>query len=201
MHCAKKFWDEKFEGDILYGEEPCYWLKDQEDFLKTFKNKNCLVVADGQGRNGLYLASLGINVSAFDFSPVAVKQSNKIAEKKDLKNYSSVEGDMLNFEYGTEKIDLIVSIFTQAITDHVSYHSNIPNSLKKDGYFLSLGYTPKQLEYKTGGPPVKENLYTLDGMKDELKGLEIIALKEFDIQMKEGKHDGMSALISFIGKK
>eukprot|EP01080_Neovahlkampfia_damariscottae_P004196 gene4196-7506_t len=195
-------WDEKFENTILYGEAPCYWLKDQEEFLKSnFKGKDCLVIADGQGRNGIYLASLGINVTAFDFSKVAVNQANQFAKEKKITNYHSEFGDMLKYQYGAEKFDLIVSIFTQTIKEHAYMHSQIPNALKKEGYFLQLGYTPKQLEYKTGGPPVAENMYTKDGLKEEIKGLEIIELKEFEIEMKEGKHDGLSALVCFIGKK
>jgi SAM-dependent methyltransferase len=197
-----QFWDEKFESKIYFGEEPCYWLKEKESFLiENFKGKDALLLADGQGRNGLYLASLGINVLAFDISTVAVKQSNEFAKTKNLTNYKNVEGNLLEFEYGNEKYDLVVSIFTQATTKHAEIHSNVQKCLKKGGYFFTLGYTPKQLEYKTGGPPNEENMFTAELLKSELKELEIIELEEFETVLKEGRHDGISALVSYIGKK
>jgi cyclopropane fatty-acyl-phospholipid synthase-like methyltransferase len=112
--------------------------------------------------------------------------------------------DLLNWEWGENRYDVVVAIFIQFATpEHRTLlFTNIKKCLKPGGLLLLQGYTPRQLEYKTGGPPVAENMYTEPFLRKAFADMEILHLLEHDGEINEGSgHKGMSALIDLVARK
>ena len=115
----------------------------------------------------------------------------------------TIQADLADFEVGTAAWDAIVSIWChlpQALRAKV--HSACVAGLKPGGLFLLEAYTPKQLQYRTGGPPTPDLLMTREGLLQELRGLEPLEARELDRVVQEGRgHAGLSAVVQFLGRK
>lgn len=195
------FWNERYgTEDFFYGTEP-------NDFLRAHAEKipqggRVLCLAEGEGRNALYLASLGYQVTAVDQSAVGLEKMEKRALTRGLR-IQAVVADLSNFKIEPEAWDGIVSIWCHLPSELRSrVYGDCVRGLKKGGTFISETYHPRQLEFKTGGPPTAELLVTLQDLKRELSGLECLIGQEIDRVIQEGKgHDGMSAVVQWVGQK
>jgi cyclopropane fatty-acyl-phospholipid synthase-like methyltransferase len=159
-----------------------------------------LCVADGEGRNSVWLAGRGLAVDAFDVSPIGIDKARRLAAKKNVQaNYMLADCD--GFAWSELQYDLVVAIFVQFADPAMRarlFHK-IVASLKPDGLVMLLGYTPKQLEYRTGGPPEVSHLYTPELLLESFPDLIISELTDYEEVMQEGKrHQGMSALIGMV---
>ncbi len=195
-------WNERYSGEEYhFGTEPCGYLASQRNLLKP--GMTCLAVADGEGRNGVWLAEQGLQVLSVDSSSVAIEKARVLAAKRGVK--MDVElADLSNWDFGIEKFDLVVGIFIQfappALREQM--FRQIKQSLKPGGLLLLHGYTPRQLEYRTGGPSQVEHLYTEAMLREAFADMEIVSLREYDQDIKEGAgHSGMSALIDLVARK
>jgi len=202
-------WDERYAGeDYHFGTEPNAFLVSQRALLAP--GMNCLAVADGEGRNGVWLARQGLHVLSVDNSSVAQAKARKLAgqhgvdmqfELVDLLQEWPIRCDAAGNEL---RFDLVVAIFIQfaAPEQRARIFANVMHSLKPGGLLLLQGYTPRQLEYGTGGPSQAENLYTDALLRDAFAGWDILHLREHDDIIHEGAgHSGMSALIDLIVRK
>lgn len=207
---SNNVWDERYAGEHYhFGTEPNAFLVSQHDLLKP--GMICLAVADGEGRNGVWLAKQGLHVLSVDNSVVAQEKARKLAEQHGVEvQFEQV--DLLQREWpvwrdaaGVEqRFDLVVAIFIQfaAPEQRARMFANIKYCLKPGGLLLMQGYTPRQLEYKTGGPSQAENLYTEALLRDAFAGWDILHLFEHDDVIHEGAgHSGMSALIDLVARK
>jgi cyclopropane fatty-acyl-phospholipid synthase-like methyltransferase len=203
-------WDERYSGDdYFYGTEPNAFLVSQRALLRP--GMRCLAVADGEGRNGVWLAQQGLEVLSVDGSHVAQAKAKKLAQQRgvamlfeqvdllqrDWPVLSSVEG-------GEDGFDVVVAIFIQFVTSpqREQMFASIKRCLKMGGLLLLQGYTPRQLEYRTGGPSQAENLYTEAMLRNEFADMDILQLREHDDVIHEGSgHSGMSALIDLVARK
>ncbi len=193
-------WDERYAQEgYLYGTEPNEFLK--ENFHKIPKGK-VLFLAEGEGRNAVFLARQGYKVTAMDSSAVAIKKARRLAQKNDVSITTFVAG-LEDFDLGKGQWDGIVSIFCHlppALRKDV--HVRIIRALKKGGVLLAEAYTPDQLKYKTGGPPVKELLVDLSMLKNELQSLRLVHALETVREIHEGKlHFGKGAVVQIIAVK
>lgn len=199
---AASTWDDRFNRpDYLFGTEPNAWLASQRALFEP--GKRALAVADGEGRNSVWLARQGLDVDAFDLSPVAVEKARKLAQQGGVNvNYHVSDCEAWTWEAAT--YDYVVAIFIQ-FADPVMrplLFANMVRALKPGGYLLLQGYTPKQLEYKTGGPSLIEHLYTPELLRRELPGVRIVELRDYEEELAEGaRHIGMSALIGLVAQK
>jgi len=197
----KDFWNDRYQStDFLYGSQPNDFLLSQS---YRFKEKSrVLCIADGDGRNSLYLAKLGHQVTSVDFSPIACEKT-KISSLKENVDIEVICADLADYDFGCLKWDVIVSIFAHlpsAIRKQI--HSKIGQGLKVDGLLILEAYTPKQLQFKTGGPSDEDWLLNSEKLKHECEHLETILLSEQERMIQEGKlHSGQSAVVQFIGKK
>ena len=199
---ATNMWDERYaSGEYFFGTRPNAFMVSQQHLLKP--GMNCLAVADGEGRNGVWLVQQGLKVLSVDSSAVAASKAATLAQQKGVKLDFEV-ADMLTWEWGENRFDLVVAIFIQFASpeQRSGLFENIKKSLKPGGLLLLEGYTPRQLEYGTGGPPVAENMYTEPLLRKEFSHREIVHLKEYDNEINEGSgHKGMSALIDLVARK
>jgi 2-polyprenyl-3-methyl-5-hydroxy-6-metoxy-1,4-benzoquinol methylase len=195
-------WNVRYAGeDFHFGTEPNAFLVSQQRFLRS--GLNCLAVADGEGRNGVWLAEQGLSVLSVDSSPVALAKAKKLAEQRGvLLQYELV--DLMQWDWGVNRFDVVAAIFIQFTPPGMreQMFSNIKRCLKPGGHLLLQGYTPRQLEYRTGGPSQAENLYTEPMLREEFSDMEILHLSEHDDIIREGEgHNGMSALIDLVARK
>jgi SAM-dependent methyltransferase len=194
-------WDQRYsEPGYAYGTDPNDFLKASLEYLPVKGSVLCL--ADGEGRNSVFLARHGFKVTAVDSSPVAMDKTQALAQKQKVQ-VTSIVADLAEFTLDPNQYDAIISIFCHLpVPLRKIVHGFVPNSLKDDGIFLLEGYTPKQLEHGTGGPPIKELLMQLHVLQEELSSLETIHGIELEREIHEGKlHNGLGAVVQYIGKK
>lgn len=195
-------WNERFAGqDYLFGTEPNAFLRSQQERLKP--GMNCLAVADGEGRNGVWLAEQGMAVLSVDSSPVGLEKARKLAQQRGVMMQFE-EADLAAWNWGEAHFDVVAAIFIQFAPPGLreTMFEQIKRCLKPGGLLLLQGYTPRQLEYRTGGPSQAENLYTEAMLRTAFGDMDILQLNEHDAVIHEGAgHDGMSALIDLVARK
>jgi cyclopropane fatty-acyl-phospholipid synthase-like methyltransferase len=195
-------WDERYAQDgYLFGTEPNEFLVSQRHLLK--KGMSCLAVADGEGRNGVWLAQQGLQVLSVEASAVALKKAEKLAQQRNVK-IDFEQADLAHWRWGENRFDVVAAIFIQfappALREQM--FTGIKRCLKQGGLLLLQGYTPRQLEYKTGGPSAAENMYTETLLHNAFGDMEILHLREHEDHIGEGTaHSGMSALIDLVARK
>ena len=195
-------WNERYGADEYhFGTEPNAFLKSQVARLEP--GMSCLAVADGEGRNGVWLAEHGLHVLSVDASEVGLAKARALARERGVQMQLE-HADLERWDWGCGRFDVVVAIFIQfagkKLRDEI--FAGIKACLKPGGLLLLQGYTPRQLEYRTGGPSQPENLYTATMLKDAFADMEILHLEEHDSEISEGAgHCGMSALIDLVARK
>jgi SAM-dependent methyltransferase len=199
---AAQTWNARFQGNAyLFGTEPNHYLRRQAHYWKS--GDRVLCVADGEGRNSVWLAGQGLEVDAFDISEVGVHKGQALADTRNVAVHFSVE-DCDSRAWIDNKYDGIAAIFVQFADPPMRERlfQNIMRSLKPGGIMVLQGYTPKQLEYKTGGPPFIDHLYTRAMLQAAFADLQILNLMEYEDDLSEGtQHLGRSALIGMVARK
>ncbi len=194
-------WDERYAQEgYLFGTEPNAFLVTQRHLLKP--GMSCLAVADGEGRNGVWLAQQGLQVLSVEASAVALEKAQKLAAQRGVA-IEFEQADLAQWQWGEHRFDVVVAIFIQfappALREQM--FAGIKRCLKPGGLLLLQGYTPRQLEYKTGGPPLAENMYTAALLRNAFGDMEILHLREHDDHIAEGTaHSGISALIDLVAR-
>lgn len=195
-------WQERFAAPgYLFGTAPNAFLKSQAHLLR--KGQKALAIADGEGRNGVFMAEQGLDVLSIDFSPAAQEKARELAAERGV-TLRVEQADVINWSYPAETFDVVAAIFFQFATppEREKIFAGIKRTLKKSGLLLLEGYTPKQLEYKTGGPSKIENLYTRELLEQAFGDFSSLDIREYDADIREGPaHGGMSALIDVVGVK
>ena len=197
-------WNQRFQGeDFHFGTEPNGWLREQARTLPA--GGRVLCVADGEGRNSVWLARQGFRVDAFDISDVGVAKARAWAAREGLAakiDYAVCDCDAV--AWPTAMYDAVVAIFIQFADPamRARLFARMTAALKPGGVLVLQGYTPRQLENKTGGPPRVDHLYTEALLRDAFAGLEILALREYEAELAEGTgHRGRSALIGLVARR
>jgi 2-polyprenyl-3-methyl-5-hydroxy-6-metoxy-1,4-benzoquinol methylase len=197
------FWNKRFDTpDYIFGRAPNEYLQAQATrFLK--QGDSVLCVADGEGRNSVWLAKQGMRVDAFDLSQIALNKAIALAKEQAVQvQFSLVSSD--DWDWKPNHYDAVVGIFIQ-FADPVMrarLFAQMVSTLKPGGVLIVQGYTPKQLEFKMGGPSILEHLYTEDMIRILISDLEIIDLCVYEKMLSEGpKHTGMSALLGLVARK
>jgi len=197
----REHWDGRFAGPgYLFGTAPNAFLSSQASRLP--KNGRVLAVADGEGRNGVWLAGQGLQVHAVDFSAVALEKARRLAGDRGVA-IETEQADLSQWVWPDSAYDVIAAIFIQFAGPELrrTIFAGMKRALKPGGLLLQ-GYRPEQLQYRTGGPPRIENLYTRTLLEDAFGDWDILDLKEHDSVIHEGSgHDGRSALIDLVARK
>ncbi len=193
-------WDERYGADeFFFGTEPNGFLATVAPGLKRGK---ALCIAAGEGRNSVFLAQLGFAVTAMDASSAGMEKTARLAAKRGV-TVEPVVADLAEFAIGVEAWDLIVSVFCHMARElRTDVHRRVVDGLKPGGVFVLEAYTPDQLAYGTGGPPVAELLAHKDELESELFGLDFETLRETERDVTEGRgHTGRAAVAQIVARK
>jgi SAM-dependent methyltransferase len=203
-HEQEHMWSTRYRNageDYVFGTTPNRFLAAQAALLAA--GSNALSVADGEGRNAVWLAEQGLQVAATEISPVALEKARKLAAGRHVA-VDFVLADAVDWDYPEAAFDFVVGIFIQ-FADPVQRErifAGMARALRPGGHLILQGYTPKQLEYRTGGPSALENLYTADMLREAFAGLELVHLQEYEDVLDEGVgHKGHSALVGLVARK
>lgn len=197
------FWNKRFDTpDYIFGKTPNEYLQEQ---ARRYLNQGdaILCVADGEGRNSVWLAKQGMQVDAFDVSEVAISKAIALAKEEAVHvqfNLASTEA----WNWQANHYDAVIGIFIQFANPLMREHlfAQMVSALRPGGVLIIQGYTPKQLEFKTGGPSILEHLYTEEIIRNAIADLEVLDLCVYEKFLSEGqKHTGMSALLGLVARK
>ncbi|MEO5697092.1 MAG: class I SAM-dependent methyltransferase [Burkholderiaceae bacterium] len=195
-------WNRRFAtDDFLFGTSPNDWLRTHAAVWQ--RGDRVLCVADGEGRNSVWLAQRGLMVDAFDISEVGVAKARRFAADQGV-NVKFAVADCDAYAWPQGGCDGVAAIFVQfadpLMRDRL--FAAIVRSLKPGATLVLQGYTPKQLEHRTGGPPQASHLYTSTMLRAAFAELEIVELSEYEAVIEEGRgHNGRSALIGLVARR
>ena len=195
-------WEDRYRvPDYVFGTEPNYFLLSCKALLP--RSGKALAVADGEGRNGIWLAEQGLEVLSLDFSPSAQQKARALAKQRGV-TLTIAQADIHAWDYPEAAFDVVVEIFTQFSTpaERAKKWAGMRKALKRGGLLIIQGYTPKQLQYGTGGPKQAENLYTRAMLEEAFRDFRDMKIVEEEIEIYEGtSHGGMSAVINLTARK
>lgn len=200
-----KRWDDRYKSEeFAYGEQPNNYLKEQIEKLET---GTILFPAEGEGRNAIFAAKLGWEVSAFDISEEGKNKALKLADANAVSIDYQV-GELETLDFQKEQFDVIALIYAHFPAEIKSIiHKQLNQLLRKDGIIIFEAFSKKHLEYlaindKVGGPKDIESLFSIEEIKADFPNYEIIELEEKEIELSEGLfHNGIGSVIRFVGRK
>lgn len=199
---SQAYWDARYEGEAYrFGEAPNAFLVSQQPRLSA--GSKALVIADGEGRNGVWLAQQGLEVVTTDISPLAVAKAQALAQRHGVMIEAQI-ADLADWSWPVEAFDVVVGVFIQfaapPLRDRIL--AAMKAALKPDGLFLLQGYRPEQLANATGGPRELDYFYTEDLLRQTFADFDLIELRAHDPVLTEGSaHSGPSAVIDLVVRK
>ena len=195
-------WDARYAGEgYLFGTAPNEFLASCRGLLGD--GGRVLCVADGEGRNSVWLAEQGFQVDAFDASPVGVAKARRLAAGRGVSVRFDV-ADADGWDWPEGAYDAIAAIFIQFAPPPLRQRlfARIGRALRPGGLLLLEGYRLEQLAHGTGGPRVPDQLYTEEQLRSELAALSLESVRSYDAAVDEGPaHSGMSALIDVVARR
>jgi SAM-dependent methyltransferase len=195
-------WDERYSiEDYLFGTEPADFLVAHAQLIEPASR--VLAVADGEGRNSVYLAQLGHDVLAMDASPVGVAKARALAAERGVTVDFQV-ADIATWDWAPDTYDAVVAIFIQFLSpeQRLDVFEGMQRTLRPGGHLLLHGYRPEQVALGTGGPPDPTAMYTEELLRAAFGAMHIERLACYDAVIEEGDgHSGHSALIDLIATK
>lgn len=195
-------WEERFATpDYLFGTEPAEFVRREAARLKPASDVLCL--ADGEGRNSVYLAGLGHLVVAMEMAPSAIAKARTLALAQGV-TVDIQQADIAAWDWKPNQYDAVFAVFIQFAPPPLrdAIFAGMIRTLRPGGLVFLHGYTPKQLAFGTGGPRVIENLYTPELLAKSFDGLRIELMLTYEAELDEGRaHHGQSAMIDLIARK
>lgn len=193
-------WDERYAGDdYAYGTEPNAFLASVSSWIPRGR---VLCLAEGEGRNAVYLAERGYDVTAVDASAVGLEKANRLAADRGV-SIETVREDLASYGIEPGAWQGIVSIWAHLPPQlRARVHAGVVRGLAMGGVFVLEAYSPAQLEYGTGGPPVRELLVEPGALREELAGLDLEIARETVREVHEGRlHHGPGAVVQVVAVK
>ncbi len=194
-------WDARYDrAEYLFGTAPATFLETHISHIP--EGNSVLAIADGEGRNSVFLAQAGHDVTAFDTSTVALQKAKDLAAQSGVA-VSYHNAGIEDWDW-SRQFDAVVGIFIQFATppQRDALFENMKRAVAPNGLVLLHGYRPEQVSYGTGGPPHAENMYTDAMLEAAFAEFEILDLRSYDAVIEEGVgHSGRSALIDLIVRK
>lgn len=194
---VKARWDERYDRDMyIYGKEPAAFLKQKIDGLKKGK---ALVLAMGEGRNAVYLAQNGFDVTGVDISDVAIEKTNRLAEERNT-TVNGVVADLTDYDMGKAQFDLITKFYYY----EPSIFSQVIEALKPGGMFILEQFSIDHLKYRetsSFGPRNPDYLIKPNELLEHFNSLRILYYEDTVVELNEGMHKGTAAVIRLIAQK
>ncbi|MCX8056079.1 MAG: class I SAM-dependent methyltransferase [Ignavibacteria bacterium] len=205
----QELWNERFSSEeYVYGKEPNIFLKEFFEKNKELFKEPVLMLGDGEGRNGVYLATQGLDVTSLDFAEKGLEKARRLAEEKNVK-IKTILSDVNQFEFGENRWGTIVIIYLHLYPEErKNLYKKIKKALVQNGLFFLEAFSKEQLNYNSGGPKDLQLLYDKDELEeffknetDELK-FEILFSEQKVVILHEGRlHEGEGSVVRFICKK
>ncbi len=195
-------WDERYStDDYVYGTEPNDFLREQASLIGEAP-KRVLCLADGEGRNGVYLAGLGHWVTSVDASSVGLRKAAQLAEEKGVA-LTTLNADLTEHEFEPAAFDAVVSIFCHVpAAGRPHLHRQVIRALKPGGVLILEAYTPQQVPRDTGGPDTPDRTPTAAELDAAFAEFEIELSRECERDVVEGRgHSGLGSVVQFIARK
>ncbi len=200
IQTGQDMWDTRYSSnDYAYGKEPNEFLAQHYSKIRGSK---VLCLAEGEGRNAVFLASKGYDVTAVDLSAVGLEKAKKLAVEKQVA-LTCIQADLATFQLGENQWDGIVSIFCHLPEDARHHlHQQMSSALKRGGVLLLEAYSPRQLAFGTGGPQDERMMLTVERLTNEITDLEFEHLQELERKVVEGTyHTGHASVVQAIATK
>ena len=205
MNKMKEMWDNRYSSnDYAYGIAPNIFLK---DVIEKYKLKGkMLLPAEGEGRNAVYAAKNGLEVTAFDISLEGKKKALKLAARENVEIKYEV-GDFFDLGVINKKYESAALIFAHFPLSILSkYHKKIGDLIIQNGMIILEGFSKNHLKLREEnpniGPNKSEMLFSKESIQKDFSDFEIIQLEEKQVELKEGNfHNGIGSVIRFIGRK
>jgi len=201
----KQKWDERYSAPgFAYGKEPNDFFK---EWLLKCKPGAILMPADGEGRNGVFAAANGWQVTSFDQSDAGRVKALQLAKEKNVTIHYLV-GELEQLQFEKESFDAIGLIYAHFSAEQKkSYHSKLNEYLKPGGIIIFEAFSKDHLPYKkidpkVGGPDDIDILYSIEEIQTDFPNYVPLLLAEEDIFLEEGDyHIGKGSVIRFVGRK
>ncbi len=193
-------WDKRYDTkEYVYGIKPNNFLVENIKYVMPGK---VVCLAEGEGRNSVFLARNGYQVIAVDSSAIGLKKAQTLAKKSGV-SIDTVVSNLTEYQPTPQSLSTVISIFCHLPKPmRVELHNRVMEGLKPGGTLLLEAYTPEQLKYGTGGPPTKELMMSLEELKDELKNADFLLARETKREIIEGTlHTGIGAVVQIIARK
>jgi 2-polyprenyl-3-methyl-5-hydroxy-6-metoxy-1,4-benzoquinol methylase len=193
-------WNERYSvQQYVYGIKPNEFLKNK---VKSIPGKDVLCVADGEGRNGVWLSTQGFKVTSIDFSSEALDKIHRLAELSNT-SVNTFQADLLEYSYGSKQYDAIVSIYSHFNYEEILLlHKKYSAALKTGGIIIFEAFAKNQLRYDSGGPKDVELLYDSESLVESFPSLCVRMINESIVNLDEGDlHQGNAAVIRAIFEK
>jgi SAM-dependent methyltransferase len=190
-------WDERYSGeDWAFGTEPNDFLRQEAHRIPPGR---VLCIGEGEGRNSTFLAEQGYEVVGVDQSQVGMDKAQALAQERGV-FVETVVSSIEDFDLTEEEWQGIVSIFFHLPPElRKKVHRSVAGGLAHGGVLILEAFTPRQLEYGTGGPTDPHRLVTLSLLEEELDGLEFLLAQEVEREIFEGHmHTGMSSVVQVV---
>ena len=195
-------WEDRFATpEYVYGTAPSRFLRLHEEYLRP--GMTALSVAEGEGRNAVFMAQKGLAVTALETAPSAQAKARALAQTRGV-TVDFRDEDVLDRDWERDAFDIVVGIFIQFVgpADRARLFARMADAVAPNGVLMVHGYTPEQIAFGTGGPPCVENLYTETILRDAFPAWRVEVCRAYEAVLSEGTgHAGRSALIDFIARK
>lgn len=197
-------WDQRYSGtDYVYGTEPNDFLRENTAHIQALgKGLSILCLAEGEGRNAVYLAGLGHHVTAVDLSEVGLTKARALASQRGV-SIETVQADLTTYQPPARHYDVVVMIFCHLPSAARPFlYEQVRSTLKPGGVVVAEAYTPKQLEFGTGGPGNADFMLSSQELASAFTGYDIVVNHECERLIHEGAfHSGQGAVVQFLARK
>lgn len=195
-------WDMRYANkNYLFGKEPSHFLTERESYFHS--GQVALMVADGEGRNGVHLAKMGLRVHSVDGSTVALRKAKRLADEAGVQLVLE-QADVTDWTWYQDSYDHVIGIMVQfADPDtRAKLFEDMKSAVKPGGHLMLHGYRPEQVVLGTGGPSDPDYMYTEEMLRAAFSDFEILELAEENRLIEDGvAHRGESALINLVARK
>lgn len=193
-------WDERYSADeYAYGTAPNGFLSQE---FQALPKGRVLSIAEGEGRNAVFLARQGYEVTAVDSSAVGLQKAQRLASESGV-SITCVHADLLDFDFNESYWDGVISIFCPLPSaQRAIVHKRIETGLRPGGVFLTESYTPNQPKYGTGGGDCTDTMQSKESLMQEFQKLHFVHLVELEREVIEGiYHTGLASVVQAVARK
>lgn len=194
-------WNQRYDrADYVFGTEPAQFLVDQRAHVTA--GQSALVIADGEGRNSVWLAQQGMQVTAMDAAENGLAKARALADQRGV-DLTLQQADLQVWDWQDAAFDVVVAVLIQFADPafRAAIFDGMKRTVKPGGLVMLHGFTPEQMQNTSGGPRIVENLYTPEMLAEAFADFEILRLAAYDAELREGPgHNGPAALIDLVAR-